>query len=65
MFRKIVIENGKIDYINDFAYYDQKILKNTAHLVGILYEMCKVNLVIPADNEEELNTINYDDIEKI
>ena len=65
MFRKIVIENGKIDYINDFAYYDQKILKNTAHLVFILYEMCKVNLVIPADNEEELNTINYDDIEKI
>lgn len=64
MLREIVIENGKTDYVNDFTYYDQKVLKNTANLVGILYEMCKVKLVIPADNEEELNIINYDGIEK-
>lgn len=64
MLRELVIEKGRTDYINDFTHADQQILENTVHLVGILYEMCKVQLVIPTDIENELNTINYNDISK-
>ncbi|MCI8377962.1 MAG: hypothetical protein HFH72_05495 [Lachnospiraceae bacterium] len=62
--REIVINNGKVDYKNDFTNADQLVLENTVKLVGILLKMCKVELVIPANNEEDVNTINYSEIEK-
>ena len=63
MLHELVIEKGRTDY-NEFTCADRIMLENTAGLVGILYEMCKVKLVIPAEIEDELNSINYNDINK-
>lgn len=45
------------DY-NNFSDERKLILENTVLLVGLLYEMCKVQLVKKAKNEDELNKIN-------
>lgn len=62
--REIVINNGRVDYRNDFTNADRLVLENTEKLVRILLKMCKVKLVMPANNEEDVNTINYSEIEK-
>lgn len=42
---------------------DEKLLtENTVLLVGLLYKMCKVELVQKAQNENELNKINHEGI---
>ena len=40
------------------------ICKNTVLIVGSLHEMCKVNIVIKAKNDEDVNEINTDEIQK-
>ena len=36
--------------------------QNAVLLVGILYKMCKVKLVLKADQEDSLNVVNGEDI---
>lgn len=60
---KIVI-NGICDY-NKFADDEKKLLENTVLLVGLLYEMCKVQIVKKAKSEDELNEINEADASKM
>ena len=53
----VVNKLHKVDW-NEFSEQDKLAVKNTVMLVGLLYEMCKLNLVNKATNENEMNTIN-------
>lgn len=54
---KQTVESGKTDW-NDFTEKERVVTENTVLLVGLLYKMCKVNLVNKAEKEDEINTIN-------
>ena len=43
---------------NTFSREEKVLTENTVLLVGLLYSMCKVKLVLQAENDGELNTIN-------
>ncbi|MDY2735807.1 MAG: hypothetical protein SOV48_07540, partial [Intestinibacter sp.] len=49
---------------NDFTESEKMITENTVLFVGLLYNMCKVKLVLKSDNEKELNKINKVEIDK-
>lgn len=51
----------KVNY-KKFAREEKLITENLILLVGFLYEMCKVQLVEKSTDEEQLNTINEEDI---
>lgn len=53
----------KVDW-NDFNQEEKLITENTMLLVGLLYEMCKVQVVEKSDDENELNEINEADVKK-
>lgn len=53
----VVNKLHKVDW-NEFSEQDKLAVKNTVMLVGLLYKMCKLNLVNKATNENEMNTIN-------
>ncbi len=48
---------------NTFTEEEKKITENTVLLVGLLYSMCKVELVLKGETEE-INTVNITDVEK-
>ncbi len=52
---------SECDY-RKFSCEQRLILENTVLLVGLLYEMCKVQLVEKADTKKSLNKINEDEI---
>lgn len=54
----IVIDQGKQDW-NYFTPLEKTITKNTVMLVGLLYEMCKVELVLKSENDSDLKTVNH------
>lgn len=54
---KHIVDSGKTDW-HDFTEKEKITTENTVLLVGLLFKMCKVNLVIKADKEGEMNTIN-------
>ncbi len=60
--KKIVFTDQKQDW-NLFTEEEKLITENTVLLVGLLYEMCKVQIVLKSDNKDDLNTINYNDID--
>lgn len=47
---------------NSFTETEKISTENTVLLVGLLYKMCKVQLVLKSSNENELNRINYSEI---
>ncbi len=56
-----------VEHKTDWNNYDldeRLSTENTSLLVGLLYNMCKVELVLQTHNEDETNTINYADIDK-
>ncbi len=55
--RKTVIDDGKTDWYT-FTPEEKLNTENTVMLVALLYEMCKVNLVIKAKDQNSLNAIN-------
>lgn len=59
----VVNDIGKIDW-NEFTDGEKLCTENTVLLVGLLYNMCKVQLVKQAESKGELNTINSDEIKK-
>lgn len=59
----IVNKLNKVDW-NQFTDQEKLATENTVLLVGLLYKMCQVSLVIKAENEEELNTINKEEVEE-
>lgn len=46
-----------------FTPEEKLITENTVLLVGLLYKMCKVEIVLQSKNEDELNTINKTDVD--
>ncbi len=60
---KIVNEFGKTKW-DTFTTQEKLITENTSLLVGLLYNMCKVQLVTKASDEGKMNEINTDAIEK-
>jgi hypothetical protein len=55
---------GKTDW-QKFSPDEKLNAENTAMIVGLLYEMCKVKLVIASENENEKNRINYIDTDAV
>lgn len=55
--KSIVTMLGHTDW-NTFAPEEKKLTENAVLLVGLLYNMCKVELVLKSENENDINTIN-------
>lgn len=45
-----------------FSDDEQQITENTSLLVGLLYQMCKVKLVLVSENKNDLNRVNTQDV---
>ena len=54
---KSIVTIGHTDW-NTFTPEEKKLTGNTVLLVGLLYNMCKVELVLKSENENDINTIN-------
>lgn len=54
---------GRTDW-NTFTPEEKKLTENTVLLVGLLYNMCKVELVLKSEDENDINTINKTAVEK-
>ena len=54
---------NKTDW-NNFTEEQKRATENTVLLVGLLYKMCQVSLVIKAENESDMNTINKDEVDE-
>ena len=61
---KFIVENEKRVDWNDFTEEEQYITENLILLVGLLYRMCKVRLIEKSEEEDGINTINRDEIDK-
>ena len=59
--KKTVLSDGKTDW-NDFTGDEKLTTENTVLLVALLYNMCKVKLVLKSDNEDEPGEINKKEI---
>lgn len=64
----------KLNYIVDFCRktnwsnfteQEKEMTENTILLVGLLYKMCKVNLVIKSSQKDSLNTVNKSEINQV
>ena len=53
-----IIEYEERTQWEDFTYKDKLTVENTVMLVGLLYKMCKVQLVLKDDDGDGQNTIN-------
>lgn len=53
----IVTILGRKDWYT-FTQEEKKVTENTVLLVGLLYNMCKVELVLKGKNDNDMNTIN-------
>lgn len=60
--KHIVSELRHTDW-NTFTKEEKKLTENTVLLVGLLYNMCKVELVLKSEKEEDINTINKEVVE--
>lgn len=60
--KSIVNELGHKDW-NTFTKEEKKLTENIILLVGLLYNMCKVELVLKAKEDGDMNTINKEAIE--
>lgn len=49
---------------NTFTSEEKRLIENTVLLVGLLYNMCKIEIVLKGKSEDELNTINKVEVEK-
>ena len=48
---------GKTDW-NQFTPEEKRATENCSYLVGLLYNMCKIELVIKSKNDDDINEIN-------
>lgn len=59
----IVILNGKTDW-TQFSENEKVLTENTVLLVNLLFQMCKVQLVLESKDASKLNEVNTVEIEK-
>ena len=60
--KKVVTTWGHNDW-NSFTSEEKILTENTVLLVGLLYNMCKVEIVFKSEKENDVNTINKADVE--
>lgn len=58
-----VVTLGHTDW-NTFTLEEKIITENTVLLVGLLFNMCKVELVIKSENENDINAINEEAVQQ-
>ena len=61
--KRVVNVWGHTDW-NDFTDEEKRITENTVLLVGLLYNMCKVELVKKSTEKNGINIINQVDAQK-
>lgn len=61
--KNIVTKLGHTDW-NTFTKEEKRLTENTVLLVGLLYNMCKVEIVLKGKNEKDVNTINKEAVEE-
>ena len=49
---------------NMFSAEEKRVTENTVLLVGLLYGMCKVEIVLKGGNTNDINTVNKEEVEK-
>ncbi|MDE7326089.1 MAG: hypothetical protein K2N63_07430 [Lachnospiraceae bacterium] len=59
--QQIVYGQNKTDW-SDFTPEEQLVTENTSLLVGLLYKMCKVQMVLKAKTDNGINSVNYMEI---
>ena len=59
----LVILNGKTDW-ETYTDAEKTLTENTALLVGILFKMCKVQLVLTSEGTASVNRVNHVEVEK-
>lgn len=59
----LVLLSGKTDW-HLFTDTEKTMTENTVRLVALLYQMCKVQLVLQTEQESGLNQVNHTEIEK-
>lgn len=58
----LVVITGKTDWA-EYTDAEKRLTENTVLLVGLLYSMCKVQLVRQTESEEEPNEVNTEEID--
>ena len=61
---KAIVETLDHTDWNSFTEKEKLLTENTVLLVGLLYNMCKVKLVIQTENENETNVVNKQEVQK-
>ncbi|MDE7247920.1 MAG: hypothetical protein K2N43_08535 [Lachnospiraceae bacterium] len=59
--QQLVYGQKKTDWF-DFTAEERLSTENTSLLVGLLYKMCKVQMVLKADNNNEINSVNHKEL---
>lgn len=66
-FSKLESFEGVVDKKTDWTLFSQEeriLTENLVLLVGLLHKMCKVNIVVKSENDEEPNRVNFSNIDK-
>lgn len=64
LMNKLIYSQNKTDW-NRYSAKEKQEVENTYLLVAILYKMCKVQLVLKSDTEDETNIINKQEINTV
>ncbi len=59
--KSIILEEGRTDW-NAYTPTDKTVIENTVLLVGLLYKMCKVQVVLQPQDGEGINQVNHSDL---
>ena len=59
--KSIILEEGRTDW-NAYTSTDKAVIENTVLLVGLLYKMCKVQVVLHPQDGEGMNQVNHSDL---
>ena len=59
---KLIISDMSMPDWKYFSNSEKLLVENTYYLVGLLYNMCKIKLVLQSENKDETNAINHDEI---
>lgn len=68
--KRLAILNQIVNFYEKTEWYEftekeKKLTENLVLLVGLLYKMCKVNLVIKSNSDNEPNKVNKKDVEEM
>lgn len=60
----VIVFSEKTEW-SEFTEKEKRMTENTVLLVGLLYKMCKVNLVIKSEQENALNSVNKSEVNEV